>query len=132
MLVVRLGVSRSLRGVVPPTFAEAVDPTDGDGDGGARARLVPLDTPASLEPADVTLAAKAACCRSKKLAMVADVEGPVGTRSSFGWWRVLQGGSSGGEESEAMRMSNHAQEPQRCRGEKIEQSRVVLASQSST
>jgi len=63
-----------LRGVVPPTFAEAVEPTEGDGDGGASARLVPVDMPDSLEPADVTLAAKAACCRSKKLAMVMGID----------------------------------------------------------
>ena len=63
---------------MPPTGAEAVEPTEGDGDGGARARLVPLETPVSLEPAEATLAAKEACCAAKKDDMVAVVEGVVG------------------------------------------------------
>lgn len=68
------GVSRSLRGVPPPAAAEAVDPTEGDGDGGARARLVPpsLDAAADMPPR------KAACCRSR-LDMIAVV-----TRFCFG------------------------------------------------
>ena len=59
------GVSRSFRGVppLPAAGVEVVEPTEGEGDGGARARLVP---PVSLEAAADMLLAKAACCLSNE------------------------------------------------------------------
>lgn len=48
-----------MRGVVPPAgAAEVVEPTDGEGDGGARARFLP---PVSFAAAADMSEAKAAC-----------------------------------------------------------------------
>lgn len=55
---------------MPPAAADAVEPTDGEGEGGASARLLP---PVSLEAAADILPAKAACWRSRELDMTADV-----------------------------------------------------------
>ena len=64
------GVSRSFRGVppLPAAGVEVVEPTEGEGDGGARARLVP---PVSLEAAADMLLAKAACCLSNEFILSA-------------------------------------------------------------
>lgn len=76
-------VSRSLRGVLlPAAAAEAVEPTDGDGLGGASERLVPL--PSLDAAADMPLT-NDACWRSSAFGMVGEdlLSGRFG-----GWWVV--------------------------------------------